>query len=72
MAQTLRPYQQTARENIHSEWENGHLRTLLILPTGTGKTIVFASVAADHGIREAVFGGNMRDINLILPLCLGR
>ena len=21
---------------------------------------------ADHGIREAVFGGNMRDINLIL------
>ena len=48
MAQTLRPYQQTARENIHSEWENGHLRTLLILPTGTGKTIVFASVAADQ------------------------
>lgn len=48
MAQTLRPYQQTARENIHSEWENGHLRTLLVLPTGTGKTIVFASVAADQ------------------------
>ena len=22
--------------------------------------------AADHGIREAVYGGNMRDINLIL------
>ena len=21
---------------------------------------------ADHGIREAIFGGNMRDINLIL------
>ena len=21
---------------------------------------------ADHGIREAVFGGNMRDINLVL------
>lgn len=48
MAQTLRPYQQTAQENIHSEWENGHLRTLLVLPTGTGKTIVFASVAADQ------------------------
>ena len=48
MAQTLRLYQQTARENIHSEWENGHLRTLLVLPTGTGKTIVFASVAADQ------------------------
>ena len=21
---------------------------------------------ADHGLREAVFGGNMRDINLVL------
>ncbi|MBS6978686.1 MAG: DEAD/DEAH box helicase family protein, partial [Faecalibacterium prausnitzii] len=44
--QTLRPYQQQARERIHAEWENGHTRTLLVLPTGTGKTIVFASVAA--------------------------
>ena len=47
-AQTLRPYQQQARERIHAEWENGHTRTLLVLPTGTGKTIVFASVAADQ------------------------
>ena len=46
--QTLRPYQQQARERIHAEWENGHTRTLLVLPTGTGKTIVFASVAADQ------------------------
>ena len=50
MAQTqaLRPYQQAARDAIHTEWENGHARTLLVLPTGTGKTIVFASVAADQ------------------------
>lgn len=47
-AQTLRPYQQQARDAIHAEWENGHTRTLLVLPTGTGKTIVFASVAADQ------------------------
>ena len=46
--QTLRPYQQQARDKIHAEWENGHTRTLLVLPTGTGKTIVFASVAADQ------------------------
>ena len=46
--QTLRPYQQQARDHIHAEWENGHTRTLLVLPTGTGKTIVFASVAADQ------------------------
>ena len=48
MGQELRPYQQQAREHIHAEWENGHTRTLLVLPTGTGKTIVFASVAADQ------------------------
>jgi superfamily II DNA or RNA helicase len=48
MGQELRPYQQQARDHIHAEWENGHTRTLLVLPTGTGKTIVFASVAADQ------------------------
>lgn len=46
--QSLRPYQQTARDSIHAQWEQGRLRTLLVLPTGTGKTIVFASVAADQ------------------------
>ena len=46
--QTLRPYQQQARDRIHAEWDAGHTRTLLVLPTGTGKTIVFASVAADQ------------------------
>ena len=48
MGQELRPYQQQARDAIHAEWDAGHTRTLLVLPTGTGKTIVFASVAADQ------------------------
>ena len=48
MGQELRPYQQQARDRIHAEWDAGHPRTLLVLPTGTGKTIVFASVAADQ------------------------
>lgn len=48
MGQELRPYQQQARDRIHAEWDAGHTRTLLGLPTGTGKTIVFASVAADQ------------------------
>ena len=48
MGQELRPYQQQARDRIHAEWEAGRTRTLLVLPTGTGKTIVFASVAADQ------------------------
>ena len=42
----LRPYQQAAKDAIFSEWENVR-STLLVLPTGTGKTVVFASVAED-------------------------
>ena len=47
MALHLRPYQTEARRRIHAEWETGHQRTLLVLPTGTGKTVVFAAVAED-------------------------
>lgn len=43
----LRPYQQSAREAIFEQWGNGTKRTLLVLPTGCGKTIVFAKVAED-------------------------
>lgn len=44
----LRPYQQAAKDAVLSEWQDGHRRTLLVLPTGTGKTIVFAAVIADQ------------------------
>ncbi|MDD3395148.1 MAG: DEAD/DEAH box helicase [Anaerotignum sp.] len=43
----LRPYQQEAKEAIFSEWDNGVQKTLLVLPTGCGKTIVFAKVAEE-------------------------
>ena len=43
----LRPYQIAACEAIHRQWRSGIRKTLLILPTGTGKTIVFARVIAD-------------------------
>lgn len=41
----LRPYQQEAENSIFNEWENGIKKTLMVLPTGCGKTIVFAKVA---------------------------
>ena len=44
----MRPYQQAAREAIHAEWNDGRRRTLLVLPTGTGKTLVFAAVTEDQ------------------------
>lgn len=44
----LRPYQQAAREAIEKEWSEGRKNTLLVLPTGTGKTVVFTSVVEDR------------------------
>lgn len=45
---TLRPYQEEAKTAILNEWQSeGHPKTLLVLPTGTGKTVVFDSIAAD-------------------------
>ena len=44
---TLRPYQQEAKDAIFREWDQGHSKTLLVLPTGTGKTIVFSAVAEE-------------------------
>lgn len=43
----LRPYQQEAREAIEREWDEGRRKTLLVLPTGCGKTVVFDMVAKD-------------------------
>jgi len=40
----LRPYQQESRDAIFSQWDDGIKKTLLVLPTGCGKTIVFAKV----------------------------
>ena len=47
MAMELRPYQQEARDSIFEQWDSGIRRTLLVLPTGCGKTIVFAKVTED-------------------------
>lgn len=43
----LRPYQQEAMDTILEAWENGTHKTLLVLPTGCGKTIVFAKVTEE-------------------------
>lgn len=40
----LRPYQETAVDSIFKSWEEFQ-KTLLVLPTGTGKTVVFSKVA---------------------------
>jgi len=43
----LRPYQTQAKEAIQAQWASGVDKTLLVLPTGTGKTIVFCKLTED-------------------------
>lgn len=43
----LRPYQKEAVAAIKEQWASGARRTLLVLPTGCGKTIVFCKLTED-------------------------
>lgn len=43
----LRPYQEEARAAVEQDWDSGYLKTLLVLPTGCGKTIVFSRIIED-------------------------
>ena len=57
MGIVLRPYQQEAKNAVFEKWNAGTRKTLLVLPTGTGKTIVFASVTEEcvrHGERVLI------------------
>ena len=44
----LRPYQKEAVSAIETEWQDGRRKTLLVLPTGCGKTIVFCRIAENR------------------------
>lgn len=43
----LRPYQEEAFGHVFTEWDDGHKKTLVVMPTGTGKTIVFAKIVEE-------------------------
>lgn len=43
----LRPYQLEAKSAVQQQWASGNKKTLLVLPTGTGKTIVFSKLTED-------------------------
>ncbi|KRN88175.1 DEAD/DEAH box helicase [Ligilactobacillus acidipiscis] len=44
---SLRPYQQESIDRIQEEWKSGHKKILLVLPTGTGKTVVFTKLTEE-------------------------
>lgn len=47
-ALSLRPYQAESIAAIEGEWQKGARRTLLVLPTGCGKTIVFCKLTENR------------------------
>lgn len=49
----LRPYQVEAKAAIYKEWEDKD-STLLVLPTGCGKTVVFADIARERAQKGKV------------------
>ena len=49
----LRPYQAEAVYRVEEQWRSGVQKTLLVLPTGTGKTICFAKIA-ENCVRQGM------------------
>ena len=50
----LRPYQNEAVQAIRNQWKDGYKKTLLVLPTGTGKTVVFVEEETEDGSRALI------------------
>ncbi|MFT7676138.1 MAG: superfamily II DNA or RNA helicase [Planctomycetota bacterium] len=42
---TLRPYQTAALQAVRASFQSGHRTALVVMPTGTGKTVLFAEIA---------------------------
>lgn len=44
----LRDYQLALKTGLYNSWNNGNNNVILVSPTGSGKTVVMASIAADQ------------------------
>lgn len=57
----MRDYQQAAKDAVLRDWKQGIRSTMVVLPTGTGKTVVSSSVAETlwewHHTREIDYSG---------------
>ncbi|WP_017611692.1 DEAD/DEAH box helicase family protein [Nocardiopsis salina] len=54
----LRPYQQQALQRVEERWRSGHERTWIVLPPGSGKTLVGLEAARRLGRRTIVLVPN--------------
>lgn len=61
----LRPYQEDAIAAVFQAWEGGMRRPAVVLPTGAGKTVVFAHLIKQFRAEAAGSGGPSRAIVLV-------
>ena len=50
----FRDYQQSAYEEIHESWAEGHNAVMAVMPTGAGKTVLSSGVVRDNNSATAV------------------
>lgn len=67
----LRDYQVESIKNIDQAWDEGHQHLLMVLPTGSGKTIVLSEVLKRRKIR-VLLCAHRSEILCQLSLTLGR
>ena len=63
----LRPYQREAVDAVLEQWEAGVRATLLVLPTGCGKTTLVSMIPRLYDVTEGVVkvgGVDVRDYDL--------
>ena len=65
----LRNYQLQVKDEIYTAWNSGFKNVLLVLPTGAGKTVTFASIVADtyNGLPTAIM---VHRKELVQQICL--
>ena len=57
----LRDYQEAARQSAHEQWK-AHCSTLIVVPTGGGKTSLFAFIIADFQPKRALVLAHRREL----------
>lgn len=67
----LRPYQFENKQEVNLEWDNGLKNVLSVLPTGGGKTVIFADIVREHNGASCVIA-HRQELVTQISLALAR